>query len=735
MTLSRRVLIIAAATVLSVAVVYGLLFLAVHLLNPSSRLKSAIQDAVRAETGKSIKLTSVGFDPFLNLRLDDVIISTSSDFNDPGSYISAESVTADLSLFSLLRGPLRLQTLRVRNLKATLPVRTDNSMGLRGLKELFQQTLRLMESSDISGVILDGGMVAVPYVSDAERKITFGRIHLSLNRRSDRITLTAGTRVRETDAVVAIDAVYFNRPAGASRLRLELRSFDASFLRSLVGFNQIECAGFLNAELVREEINGDSMVSINGEIEQASIKGVVNDVGVSHSGETVTLSWRSTTTCGHRTLTASLGTDSGLLVSVDGMVTPADSAQGRLEFRTDDLASFTARSSLPSGIKISGETKLSAVGAFSCRTGSLLLGDYALGLSNGSISSIRDGERVTVIKALSGSVAGTEGAARLNAHCETEGQRSICNTSGFSSIESYAPFAADSSFVVAAPRLDIRDVIAAVRPMADSLMSRAREDLRLGYDETFFRQKPIGVALNANTVRARISTDELSIAGKAKVPGVTLTLGLNRGMLHADLAAGGLYGGTLAGTVDSFLNSDYPAIKATAAITGADFAAFWKDAGFSGAFSDSVLGASFNYECSGYRMSHLIENRKMSLSLDLRAAAVAGTEQQTRLSTILRKMGTESDIRTLQNITIGVGYDLYGQTAICPRFSVSSPVFYANGYGRSDAGALVVPLTLRTAIEGGQMRENRLSFSFPETDWAMRIRYQAAGREETAVFN
>jgi hypothetical protein len=734
-TRSRRVLFVAAATVLCLAVVYGILLLVVHLSNPTARLKSAIQDGVRAQTGKSIKLTSVGFDAFFNLRLDEVIISTSSDFNDPGSYISAESVTAELSFFSLLHGPLRLKTLRVRNLKATLPVRTDNTTGLRGLKELFQQTLRLMESTDISGVTLDGGTVAVPYASDAERKITFGRIHLALNRRSDRITLAAGTRVKETAAVAAIDAVYFTKPFAASRLRIELRSFDASFIRLLAGFSDIECAGFLNAEILREEINGDSRISVEGDIEQASIKGTVGGVRLAHSGETITVSWKSGSTCGHDTVAASLRSASGLFVTVDGMMTPADTAIGRMEVRCDNLAPLTSRSTLPSAMNAAGELRFNASGAVSLRAGILHVGDYALGLAKGSASLIRGGERVTVMESLSATVHGTEGSIRLDARGETERHRSIFSVSGFSSVSSYAPFSADSSLVIASPRLDIRDALAVIGPMADSLMGRARDDLRLGYDESFFRQKPIGVVLNANTLRARFGADELCIAGKAKLSGVALSLGLNRGMLHGELSAGGVYGGSLSGTVDSFLNSDYPSIKASAAVAGADFAAFWKDAGFGGAFSDSVFGASLNYECSGYRVSHLIENRKMSLALDLRAAAVEGTDQQTRMATILRKMGTESDIRTLQNISAGINYDLYGQTAICSRFFVSSPVFSVSGYGRSDDGALSVPLAVRAAVDGGLMRENRISFSFPDADWAMRIRYQAAGREETVVFN
>ncbi len=173
-------------------------------------------------------------------------------------------------------------------------------------------------------------------------------------------------------------------------------------------------------------------------------------------------------------------------------------------------------------------------------------------------------------------------------------------------INKWVPFTSTTDVALSSKQLHSDVLMYMVTNGLSSLYTGAMEDMGIGYNEIFFRDKPLGKYLINNIIRLKFNIGKLLFDKNAHLKNIHVDLISDKGAISTPSFSCEGYSGIYSFNLNAFCNCDYPNLNITAGISNFDYGRYLQDCGQKNA--TGVMNASFNYSVSGYRLSHLLQN-------------------------------------------------------------------------------------------------------------------------------
>lgn len=206
------------------------------------------------------------------------------------------------------------------------------------------------------------------------------------------------------------------------------------------------------------------------------------------------------------------------------------------------------------------------------------------------------------------------------------------------SIDKWSPFASTTDVTIASKKLDSGTLMRLMSNGLSSLYSGAMEDMGIGHNEIFFRDKPLGKYLTNNIIKLKIHVARLLLDKNAYLKNITIDVLSNKGLISTPSFACEGYAGLFSFNINSFCNSDYPSLSIAAGVSNFDYGRYLQDCGKKNATGE--LNISFNYSVSGYRLSHLLQNGNGLLQVTIANTLFDKILLQKKIAEIARNCNT-----------------------------------------------------------------------------------------------
>ena len=204
---------------------------------------------------------------------------------------------------------------------------------------------------------------------------------------------------------------------------------------------------------------------------------------------------------------------------------------------------------------------------------------------------------------------------KININAYTKHQKSDVMLRSTINISNWVPFTSTDEIMVQSKRLSAELLSKLLLKGIKELYSKAAEDLSIGYNEIYFRQKPLGKYLSNNIINTKINVDTLTFEKNAHLKNINLELLSNKGLVTTQSFNCEGYSANYNFSVNAFCNSDYPTMTISCAVNNFDYGAFLRDTGLKDA--TGLMNMNLNYSVSGYRLSHLLQNGNGNFTLNI----------------------------------------------------------------------------------------------------------------------
>ncbi len=272
-----------------------------------------------------------------------------------------------------------------------------------------------------------------------------------------------------------------------------------------------------------------------------------------------------------------------------------------------------------------------------------------------SLRRISKGKDPYVLKDLRAALLIRNGRYDLDFHAGHGDSDVSLQWSGF--VRRWAPFTSRSRLTVAAKRLEAETVGGLLARGIDRLAGAALEDKGRGYEEIFFKQKPLGAFVSNNTLDIRLSAETILFNKRNGLRNLLLDATLADGIVRKNEFRVSGYDGRYICEFSGYLNSDHPNFKIEFRFTDINLGMLCRDYRVRGV-SGGTLNIEFEYEANGYRLAHLLDNGKLKLDISAAGMSLHGTRLQGELKNFLRANGYENlalDEISLERAGISLG--------------------------------------------------------------------------------
>ena len=204
---------------------------------------------------------------------------------------------------------------------------------------------------------------------------------------------------------------------------------------------------------------------------------------------------------------------------------------------------------------------------------------------------------------------------KININACAKHQKSDVMLRSTINIEKWVPFTSTDEIMVQSKRLSAELLSKLLLKGIKELYSEAAEDLSIGYNEIYFRQKPLGKYLSNNIINTKINVDTLTFEKNAHLKNINIELLSNKGLVTTQSFNCEGYSANYNFSVNAFCNSDYPTMTISCAVNNFDYGTFLRDTGLKDA--TGLMNMNLNYGVSGYRLSHLLQNGNGNFTLNI----------------------------------------------------------------------------------------------------------------------
>ncbi len=686
--------------------------LSLSWIAPERLLKDSLTAFFKDNFGKAIKFEDVDLTLAGNIKIVNLNVSISNDFNDNISLIQSPSVTVNLAIPSLLRKKMIVTGIRFDHPQVILLKRYDRGYG-ETLSDLFLSGKPLDEFGDIDmdnfRVILSGGTVAlVEYLVDGKITVDCRKVFMELGIRKDSIIYRVtgilvpfGSREISRGDFSAEGSFYRIRGGKgySSAHRVSVENFDLSHLNAKLMSQPYALFGGMSVGAKVHTMNGH--VSIDGTADLNNLNLVERMPEGARSiiaNENLTIALTADLLNEGKLLIArkidisddSMKLDGGGVYGKNDREEYFDVALGRCEI---DLARVSEWLTPWQNLRCKGSIKANGRFAYNIRNNRSAGMLLDLQLEDYSMERKGTGSKTVLLSVPTARLAITDGAFTVSAAARKDKSDLALKGEGYA--PGRLPLASESRFVFNSEKMEALYPIQTAYRALRGLYADAFEDKTRGYEQIYFMQTPLGVFVNNNTIECDFKADKLLFGGREALRGLKAGFRLSDGTLRLENFSLVGFGGEYGLDAYAYLKSDYPGGAVSGRIAAIDLEQAAKSLGMKGAMS-GTLGADFKFEFSGNRTAHLLDNGKIEFNLTMDSGRMRGTAFQKRLKEFLLANGfSEPSIGDIGFTKVTLSANQSGENIYFSNMVFSGDSLSASGYGTCMPGAgMRIPVNL-----------------------------------------
>ncbi len=668
------------------------------LVAPERLLKDSLSVFFKDNFGKAVKFEDIGLTLAGDLRIYNLNVSISSDFNDNISLIQSPSVTVKLSLPALLRKKITVTGIRFDQPQVTLLKRYDLGYG-ETLRDLFLSGKPLEEVGDIdlndfSVRISNGRILYVEYLVDGRITVECRKVTIGLDFRKDAvdyhlngILVPFGSREISRGSLAARGTVYrADRARGyASVHRVSVENFDISHLNAKLMLPPYAVFGGLSIGAIVRVMNGHA--SIDGTADLNNLNLVERRQEGARSviaNENLNIALVADAMNGaERIILRKVDiSDDSSKINARGIYCKNDREEyfdvllGRCRI---DLARLSEW--LIPWENVSFEGLMESTGRFSYDIRHNRSANVSLGikLDDFSVMGKADGKKTALLSMPAARLTIADGAFQVSA--DARKGRSDLGLKGEGYIVRWLPLVSESRIAFNSRRMEALYPVKAVYGAVKNLYAGAFEDKTRGYEQIFFMKTPLGVFVNNNTIECDFNVEELLCGGRPALRNMKTRIRLADGYLRLENFLLSGWGGEYGLELSAYLKSDYPGGSAMGRISGINLEEAARSLGVKGSMS-GTLGADFKFEFSGNRKAHLLDNGKFEFNLGMDSGRLSDTVFQKRLKKFVIANGfDEPSIGDIGFTRVTLSANQSAENVYFSNVLLSGDSLSANGYG------------------------------------------------------
>jgi|GEM_PF-706211 len=690
---------------------------------PEKQLKSSIEAFFKENFNKAVDFEDVSLSMAGKAVISNLNVSISSDFNDNISLIKSEKAVIKFDLTGLLGGEYRVRRLVFKGAEISLPKKYGQGYS-EFIQEMFRSgrdltKLRYVNLEDFSARISGGKLHYLEGFRESKldlecyrmsAEVVFSRdgIHYEL---SGRIS-PARSEGTSAGSFHCGGRLYLNKEGGVARSSgtIEIDGFDLSYM-NLPFLEYCEMpwtvfGGFsanMKIDSLGDAISMEASMNLdNLSVEKSDGKGIMRIISNENIAARFSIDMLSDL---KRVVVRRLELrDDSTGLSLRGVrIRNAHEHSLDAVFRLEASDLGNTASVFSPFTQMTYEGRLDAEGRCSYDFLNNRAREVSLRAELRDFSLRRAGRGADpyFIKDMRARLRIQDGGCDLDFHAEHGDSDVSLRWTGF--IRHWAPFTSRSRLAVNAKRLEAETIGVLLVRCIDGIVESALEDKGRGYEDIFFKQKPLGIFVSNNSLDMRLSAETILFNKRKGLQNLLLEAGLGDGILRTnDFRLSG-YGGDYSCDVSAYLNCDHPNFKIGGRFANIGLERLCRDYIVRG-IDGGTLDIEFEYEGNGYRPAHLLDNGKMKLDISINGAELRGTRLQGEIKKFLKGNGYEGlalDEISLDRARLSLG--LLGGAFSISQLSLSGNTFNVNGYGAySRAEGLRIPLTVSLTASAGE---------------------------------
>jgi hypothetical protein len=660
-------------------------------------LKSDISIFFKNNLNKAVKFEEAYIDFSGNIIATDFNVSESSDFNDNLSLVKAKKAVFDLNFFRLFIGEIKIDGMDLYDADVTFFKRYGKSYSENLSQVLDLENLKILDRQKFSGFRMryyDARFFYKEVFKESELQVEFYDIYARLSIDDDEISYRIKGKIKPYKSKLIKKGNFFLKGAlcyeKAAKItnEIEIENFDLTCVNEFIREHRpadilLKGGGSADLKITSEK----GLNSIKGQVELNNL-GVVASLQpqrdlVMNENLNVAIDCDFSDEFKNINLRKFKVYDDIFKITASGAYKCNDKTEKldvSIKSNKIDLEDFSSTYKPFRDIAFRGALRFEGRINYDFKSNVSGGSDLSLTLKKFGIIKEKPGRGDALITDAELEFKLDDKSMKLGSTVKTE--KSDISINADSVVKSWIPFNSDTEIKVRSKILEYRIPYLGMAYFTDMLIGMAYEDIKRGYEDIFFLQKPLGKIINGNNILLDFTADRLAFPGKASMSNIKFMLSLKNGMLEMkDFNAEG-YESKCSLAVNCGFNRDYPYINLKGSAKGFNLEGFFRDAGFKGGLAGKA-DFDFDYEVTAYRMLQLIENSKGNVNIALNNFFAENTEFQRKLVEMFNGTDYRADsLRKMENASVSFSFSQMGENFFIKTFNVRSDGLNLGAFGR-----------------------------------------------------
>lgn len=683
--------------------------ISINIRFPEQARRKAITEYFINNYGKAIKYGESRINVFGDIYITDLEVASTSDFNDNYSLIVAKSARLKLSVLSIWKKNIKFREADFSDYVITLqkdygtaftdyinriflPIKSDGENTARGSNVNITFTNGIFNYNEIFSQEVQKFVI-----KDLNLKIALSRTYVDYHLKGS--ILPCKKNVKFIDGNIQLKGKIYDN--GISSHDIKITDLDVTYLNNYIIKNSSKpCMldGTLSAEtrldIVNKNLGIDANISLNN-------LDVFNNYSNDEKEKELLLKKQDftiTLICDLKPVNKSIKVydftvkNNDIKLESVGVIRNDSFGFASLNWNIPLLNISDVNNYFYPFDKLSYGGKIKSSGQIyrNNSTGIILCDTATVSIDEGELISRQD--KKSLFDKVSAAFSLNNKNLKFNITGKYKGSDLV--VSNESIINSWNPYSSDSKVSVKLGDISFGDVIGKVSNLVLNIWNSAVADQAIGYNEIYFRQKPVGKFINNNNVELNLAIDNIKFNNQSAIKGFNLNIDLFKGVLLTNNFTASGFGANYNFQFTGMFNQDYPSIKTELGINDFDLAEFSK---FNAKAKDlqGKLSLAGHYEFTGYRLYQILENSRGEFNVSTSGLCINNTEYQNDFQSFLDKIKlNKADIKNINDASLSVNYSMAANNINIRNLSFVSANFRLNGYGKYLPGVgLQLPVT------------------------------------------
>lgn len=677
------IIILAVSSIAFLKIYYTITFDEKDLRNAVITLfKSKLNRAVKFE---EIKISFTG-----DITLSRFNLSVSSDFNDNLSFISSPQILIDLDFFDLFLGKITINGIKISDAEMNILKRygkdytdvADQFIDLTNRLNNFAQS----QSGAFNIIMTDSLLAYREIFKDDEIIINLYDINTTLKIFKEDFTYTLSTSVSPSKpddsskgSISSSGNIKLNTK-GSYNHKVKIDNLDLSyfnrFIQEKTGIN-LSLKGGISTDCIIYADN--NQYSFTGSIETYNLNIYTYSPEphslISNENLNIYSNFKIDLNAGIYQLKEFKLFDDycSLTGSAEYINNKANhSIKAKLQSNRINLTELSNYISPVSNVYYSGTLAFNLDFDYDILDNIIHTSKFNLALSGFNVKDISKEKKRNLIQDMTAEI--TMENNKIDTSLEAVSGNTDMRLTSNTTIESWYPIKSNSEIALYSKISEFSLIYSITSRIFKSLIDDAYEDSKKGYEEVFFLQKPFGKFITNNDFTFDFNSDKVLVNDSGKVDkdqgfkNIAFGVSMKNGVFSLrDFHLWG-YNAVYDLDLQGYFFRDYPHITCTGSVKNFDLASFSSEAPMQNKLT-GVLNGNFEYELNIYRISHLLQNSRSTLNLQISHGDISESFILGKLNEFVRNNNYNMNDLTIDEYnSINLSTQQYGENVYIKNF-------------------------------------------------------------------